>query len=56
MFSDIGEILKEDQENKLDVKPPPRRGRKIYESVIKGQIQEEEEVFAEIENLSFDDA
>lgn len=35
---------------------PPRRPRKIYESVIKGQIQEEEEQFAEIENLSFDDA
>ncbi|CAD8087462.1 unnamed protein product [Paramecium sonneborni] len=56
LFSDKGEIPKEDLNNKLDVKLPPRRGRKIYESVIKGQIQEEEEAFAEIENLSFDDA
>ncbi|CAD8151557.1 unnamed protein product [Paramecium octaurelia] len=56
IFSDKGEIPREDLENKLDVKPVPRRGRKIYESVIKGQIQEEEDAFAEIENLSFDDA
>jgi len=36
MLSDTGEVPKEDLENKLEIRLPPRRPRKIYESVIKG--------------------